>query len=123
MTGIPSNRHGKPIKVYISIPITGMVKESGQKAATIKKELEELGYIAVSPYEINAGLKPTYADYIGFDLRELLKCNAVLFCLGWEKSCGCNIEHDAVMRMIQFKKKHFDVYYEKENEDLINTLI
>ena len=100
-------------KIYLSLPITGLdIKKVREKADLIKAKLSREGHDVVSPFDVHAGNKPTYEDYICYDLRAMLDCDAILFCEGWEKSCGCNIEHDVAMRFKAHGKKDFKIMYE-----------
>lgn len=101
-------------KIYISLPISGQEHKAREKADRIKTALSKKGYEVISPFDIYPGKDPEYEDYICFDLRALMDCDAVYFCLGWEHSCGCGIEHDVVMRFKAFGKKDFKVMYEPE---------
>lgn len=100
-------------RIYISIPISANPAKAREKANLIKAKLSREGHIPVNPFEINAGMNPTYEDYICYDLRAMLDCDAILFCDGWEKSCGCNIEHDVAMRFKAHGKKDFKIMYEQ----------
>ncbi len=102
----------KPMRIYISLPISNDPK-AREKADLIKATLSRQGHKPVSPFDIYAGDKPTYEDHIYYDLRAMLSCDAVLFCKGWEKSCGCNIEHATVTHFKQFGKKDFKIAYEQ----------
>lgn len=100
-------------KLYISIPITGQPRDRvRQKADLLKSKYSRLGYKVVSPFDIYAGKNPTYEDYICCDLRAMLDCDAILFCHGWNLSCGCNIEHDVATRFKAANKKNFKLLYE-----------
>ncbi len=101
------------MKIYISIPISGRSgEEVMRKADNIKAALSRQGHSPVSPFDIYAGRKAVYEDYICHDLRAMLDCDAVFFCIGWEESCGCNIEHDVAMRFKAHGKKDFKIMYE-----------
>ncbi len=106
------NTKQKPMRIYISLPISNDPK-AREKADLIKATLSRQGHKPVSPFDIYAGDKPTYEDHICYDLRAMLDCDAVLFCKGWEKSCGCNIEHAAATHFKQFGKKDFKIAYEQ----------
>ena len=99
-------------KIYISLPISGQEQKAREKADLIKAKLSKEGHIPVSPFNVFAGKNPTYADYICYDLRAMLECDAILFCDGWEQSCGCNIEHDVAMRFKAHGIKDFKIMYE-----------
>lgn len=102
----------KRMRIYISIPISGQEKQAREKADLIKARLSREGHIPVSPFEIYAGKNPTYNDHICYDLRAMLDCDAILFCEGWEKSCGCNIEYNTVMQFKAHNKKDFKIMFE-----------
>ncbi len=101
------------MKIYISLPITGLDPDKvRQKADLIKASLSRQGHRPVSPFEVTAGKNPTYEDYICCDLRAMLDCDGIIFCQGWERSCGCNIEHDVAMRFKAHGRKDFKIMYE-----------
>lgn len=103
------------LKIYISLPITGQEEKAREKADRIKAALSKQGHEAISPFDIYAGKDPDYEDYLCFDLRTMMDCDAVYFCLGWEESCGCNIEHSVVMTFKAFGKKNFKVIMNPNN--------
>lgn len=106
------------MKVYISIPITGHdIEAVREKADRVKSMLSRAGHTPVSPLDIYAGKHPTYEDYICFDLRAMLDCDAVLFCKGWENSLGCNIEHDVVQNYKYYGDKKFKEIYEEQSSE------
>lgn len=100
------------MRIYISLPITGNEKKAREKADLIKALLSRQGHTPVSPFDVYAGKKPKYEDYICYDLRAMLDCDGIMFCEGWEQSCGCNIEHDVAMRFKAYEKKDFKIMYE-----------
>lgn len=102
----------KKTKIYISLPISGQENKAREKAEKIKGTLSKKGYHVISPFDIYPGKNPIYEDYICFDLRVMMDCDAIYFCEGWEQSCGCGIEHDVVMRLKAYGKKDFKVMYE-----------
>lgn len=81
------------MKVYISLPISGLpYQQQRDKADRVKAALSRAGYEPVNPFEIYAGENPQYADYLCSDLRELMDCEAIYLCAGWQYSKGCRIE-------------------------------
>lgn len=101
------------MKIYISLPIRGMkIGERRQYADRVKARLSRDGHEVVNPLDIYAGKNPTYNDHIAYDLRAMMDCDAILFCKGWNLSCGCNIERDTALRYIQFGIKDFKLMYE-----------
>lgn len=100
------------MKIYISLPITGREAYAREHADLIKAWLSRKGYHPVSPFDLYAGQNPTYADYICYDLRTMIDCDGIIFCQGWEHSCGCGIEHDVAMRLKAYGKRNFKIMYE-----------
>ena len=100
-------------KIYISLPISADPIKAREKADLIKAKLSREGYDVVSPFDVYAGKNPTYEDYICYDLRAMLDCDAILFCKGWEESCGCRIEFDTAMNYMAFGKKDFKIMHEQ----------
>lgn len=81
-------------RIYLSIPITGHdEKKQREKADRIKAYLSKQGYEVVNPFEIWIGRDCTYFDYISNDLRALADCQEAYFCIGWQNSKGCRLEH------------------------------
>ena len=81
------------MKIYISLPISGKPeKETREKADRIKAALSRAGHTPVNPFDIYAGDKPSYADYLCADLLALYDCDAIFLCEGWQFSRGCRIE-------------------------------
>lgn len=70
------------MKVYISLPISGKEKTAREKADIIKAALSRAGHTPVNPFDIYAGDKPGYADYLCADLRKLADCDAIFLCEG-----------------------------------------
>lgn len=101
------------MKIFISLPITGHKQKARDKADLVKAFLSRKGHKPVSPFDIFVGKNPEYVDYICTDLQVMLDCDAIYFCQGWERSCGCNIEHDVVMRFKAHGRKDFKVIYEE----------
>lgn len=101
------------MKIYISIPISGQEKQAREKADLIKGKLSREGHTPVSPFDIYAGKNPKYEDHICHDLRKMLDCDAILFCKGWEDSCGCSIEHLTAMHFKAYGKKDFKIIFEQ----------
>ncbi len=99
-------------KIYISLPITGDEEQARRKADLLKHTLSRKGYQVITPFEVYAGDNPAYDDYICADLRQMLTCDAILFCRGWQQSCGCRVEHAVATQYIYFGKKQFKLLYE-----------
>ena len=80
------------MRIYISLPITGMETEAREKADKVKSMLSRAGHEVVNPFDIYAGKGSAYADYLCADLRALADCDAIFLCSGWQFSRGCRIE-------------------------------
>lgn len=89
------------MRIYISIPITGHdEKAQRDKADKIKKALSHKGYEVVNPFDIIPEKEnPDWYDYMGADLRELSKCDAIYLCEGWKESKGCKLEMQYALSM------------------------
>jgi hypothetical protein len=86
----------KQSKIYISLPITGRDPEEVQRISDkLIDAVSKFGATPVSPLDIYAGKNPSYEDYICFDLRALLQCDAVVFAHDWQDSRGCRLERAA----------------------------
>lgn len=102
------------MKIYISLPITDVgIDKAREKADLVKAALSRQGHTPLNPFDVYAGENPTYEDFICCDLRAMLDCDGIIFCEGWEKSCGCNIEHDVARRFMQYQRKGFVIIYEQ----------
>lgn len=86
------------MKIYISIPISGLpIEQQRAKAREIAKKLKALGHEPVNPFDTpppsgNLSEKEQYVYYNGEDLKRLLTCDAVFLCKGWSESRGCRLE-------------------------------
>lgn len=99
------------MRIYISLPITGVEKEAREKADRVKTMLSKMGHQPVSPFEIYSGKHSTYGQLLGHDIIVLIDCcEAIFLCKGWENSKGCRIEHFVAKEM---KKK---VIFEERGE-------
>lgn len=101
-------------KIYISVPITGHETVARERADLLKGYLSRQGYEVVSPFDIYSGENAVYEDHICNDLREMLKCDAIFFCKGWQDSLGCKIEHDTARNYNESGRKKFQMIYENE---------
>lgn len=79
-------------KLYINLPITG------RDINAVKKQAEELrniwgsDYEVITPFDICPEDGKDYSCYMGKDIEELLKCDAIYMSPGWINSKGCNAE-------------------------------
>lgn len=101
---------------YICIPIAGREQDVFERAAKAAKEIKNLGYIPLSPLDLNEiGEKELVnhteiqmtAWYMGRDIDMIIRdCDAIYCCEGWEKSKGCNVERECA------KQYNRDVLYQ-----------
>ncbi len=87
-------------RIYISIPISNLdIHRQRMIANEISIVLKSKGYLVVNPFELCEMVDKSlddedyYANCMGKDIQELLKCDAVYFCKGWDKSKGCILEY------------------------------
>lgn len=82
-------------KVYLSLPITGRpLEEAREHARVMKEELQLQGYEVITPFEINPNNEEPYSCLMGRCIETLLECDAVFFCIGWQRSKGCMAEFE-----------------------------
>lgn len=92
-------------KIYISLPIAideATVKERYQEAIDyinndLREQFEIHGPINIEDFSDNGIVKERdydYAWYMGEDIKELLRCDAIFMGRGWYKSLGCRCEHE-----------------------------
>lgn len=85
---------------YICLPISGVTSDLWERLNKAKVEVEEMGFIPVSPLELNNQTEddPQYnresvGTYMGRDIQSIIDdCDAVYVCNGWQNSQGCNVE-------------------------------
>lgn len=81
------------MKIYISAPIAGYNMGERQRYFASKAEhIKAKGHEPVNPMQ---GVKPGTPrhDTMRKDLQQLLSCDGIMMCQGWEHSDGCTLEH------------------------------
>ncbi|MBO7583072.1 MAG: DUF4406 domain-containing protein [Treponema sp.] len=102
--GKPVNYIGEYPVIYISGGITGVENWQNNFMAAEEDIFQRFfaPFHIVNPVKIAKGLerdfsykkqKPTYADYMREDIRQLTKCNAICMLPNWQKSKGAKFEH------------------------------
>lgn len=95
------------MKIYISLPLAGHENTAYsryreavkflEKFYEYDKYIEVVGPINIDEFKENVGLEHNrdhdWAWYMGKDVEELLRCDAILMCKGWKQSRGCRCEH------------------------------
>lgn len=87
---LPEDRKGK---VYIAGPITTATPFDLQRFYDVEKELEQKGYKPVNPLHHGEVEGAQWADYLRFDIRNLMKCEAIYLLPGWSNSAGARLEY------------------------------
>lgn len=98
------------MKVYISLPVTG-VKGYKERAEAIEKLLTEAGQTVINPVTICEKLpeKTTHNEYMSICLPLVDMCDAIVFDEGWESSRGCNLE------MVRAMENKIEIGFIREN--------
>lgn len=98
------------MKVYISLPVTG-VKDYKERAEAIEKLLTEAGQTVINPVTICEKLpeKTTHNEYMSICLPLVDMCDAIVFDEGWESSRGCNLE------MVRAMENKIEIGFIREN--------
>lgn len=88
----------KPVKIYLSGPITGMPVLNRPNFTALRDELVSMGYSSnyiVLPHELFDTIDVNsfqWEDYMKVCLRELLDCELLLTLPDWHHSKGANLE-------------------------------
>ena len=77
---------------YVSGPMTGVPDYNFPEFNRVTKALESLGYKVSNPAAKGEIHGWTWADYLRWDLAELIRCRGVVTLDGWENSEGSNLE-------------------------------
>lgn len=95
----------KPL-VYIAGPLSGdapVYIKNMKKMITMGEEVRKLGAsIMVPGNDFLSGLENgdmTILDFLQNSMDQMVRCDAVIFCEGWEDSRGCLNEIDEAMTM------------------------
>lgn len=119
------------MKCFISLPIAGKEDTVFERANHAKEEVIKLGFIPVSPLDLNEinnenidGHGDRVAFYMGKDIETLINCDAIYSCDGWEYSKGCQVERKCAevygKIIINQKKDLFAEKIENKFKELIN---
>lgn len=88
-------------KLFISQPMNGrsdeeILEEREQAVISVQILLGEKVEVLDTIYnDMPADAKPL--DYISRSISDLAKADIAYFCKGWEKACGCRIEHETAV--------------------------
>lgn len=93
------------MRIYTSIPIGWRdLATQKAKAAKVAEQISAIGHEPITPFNTPAAPeelsdRERYAYYMGEDIKRLMLCDAAIFCDGWSKSVGCNIEYDVAQQI------------------------
>lgn len=83
------------MKVYISLPISGLnIDRCKERANEVKRMVERKGHEATTPFDVCPEPDKPYSYCMGCDIEALLECDAILRCSGWSNSKGCSLESE-----------------------------
>lgn len=83
------------MKVYVSLPISGIPMAFVKKRAQdYKEQLEAMGHDVITPFDVCNEPNRPYAYYMGKDIEALIDCDAIYLAPGWHGSKGCTAEYE-----------------------------
>jgi len=80
------------MKIYLSGPISGLPDLNRPAFAQAASHLRALGWLVVSPHELEHRHGRTWVDYMREDLAAMMTADALLMLPGWEDSRGARLE-------------------------------
>ena len=81
-------------RVYVSLPISGYdLKERREYAQRVEESLGHF-YDTVNPLMNGVSEDADWKVHMKKDIQDLLSCDAIFMCNGWETSVGCKLEFD-----------------------------
>ena len=89
------------MKIYIAGKISGQdLEKAKKKFAKAEKEMRQRGFETVNPLAIQK-IHPdkSWGDYMLEDIKQLLRCDAILLLPDWEDSTGAKIEKMIAQKM------------------------
>ena len=85
---------GKPMRIYIAGPMTGMPEHNFPAFHSAAQCLRRAGWDVVNPAENFGGRTDLpRADYMRADVAALVECDAVALLPGWQESRGAKAEY------------------------------
>ena len=85
---------GKPMRIYIAGPMTGMPEHNFPAFHSAAQRLRRAGWDVVNPAENFSGRTDLpRADYMRADVAALVECDAIALLPGWEDSRGAKVEY------------------------------
>lgn len=98
-----SQPEGQPIRVYISGPMSGIPDLNFPAFNAVATMLRDKGYEVENPAAKGEVEGWDWEDYLRYDLRALMDCQAIYTLPGWYRSPGSQLEV-AVATALRFKR-------------------
>jgi hypothetical protein len=95
LTKLAKNFYSIIMKIYISLPISGVELKVARRRATAKRreiEKQRPGHQVITPFDVCPESDKPYPYYIGRDIEALMGCDAIYLYAGWGTSRGCQLE-------------------------------
>ena len=81
-------------RVYISLPISHYDLEERREYAQRVEDMLSHFYSVVNPLKNGLPEDADWKVHMRKDIQDLLTCDAIFMCNGWEMSSGCKLEFD-----------------------------
>lgn len=81
-------------RVYISLPIAHYDLEERKEYAQRVEDMLSHFYSVVNPLKNGLPEDADWKVHMRKDIQDLLTCDAIFMCNGWETSVGCKLEFD-----------------------------
>lgn len=81
-------------RVYISLPIAHYDLEERKEYAQRVEDMLSHFYSVVNPLKNGLPEDADWKVHMRKDIQDLLTCDAIFMCNGWEMSNGCKLEFD-----------------------------
>jgi len=99
-------------RIYVSGPMTGYEAYNFPAFDAKSEELEAEGWDVENPAEKGEVDGWDWADYLRYDIRKLMDCDAIYMLKGWRSSRGADLEHAIA------KALGFTIFYEGSKADV-----
>jgi hypothetical protein len=81
-------------RVYISLPIAHYDLNERKEYAQRVEDMLSHFYSVVNPFKNGLPEDADWKVHMRKDIQDLLTCDAIFMCNGWETSVGCKLEFD-----------------------------
>lgn len=87
------------MRVYVSGAMTGLPGNNFPAFHAAARRLRQQGYRVHNPATKGELEGWTWADYMRYDLKKLVECEAILLLDGWWQSRGANLEYTVAQQL------------------------